>query len=160
MDPKIAVIDSIKNRALVYLNMYQILSEEHGKENAIRLMQKAIYRRGQEKAEKYNKQVNGSDLKAMADNFLKGGASSLNVFGNEVVKVEEDLAILRLNRCPLVDAWSEAGLSPENIVTMCDISYQVDFGKFEGMGFSLTFNTRICEGASCCELVVSKGQSA
>jgi hypothetical protein len=156
MDPKTAVIDSIKNRALVYLNMYQILSEEHGKENAIRLMQKAIYQRGQEKAGKYKKKMNGSDLKAMADNFLKGGASSLNVFGNEVVKVEGDLALLRLNSCPLVDAWKEAGLSSENIITMCDIAYQVDFGKFEGMGFSLRFNSRICEGSPYCELVVTK----
>jgi hypothetical protein len=156
MDPKAALIDSIKNRALFYLNMYQILSKEHGKENAMRLMQKAIYQRGQEKAEKYKKNMNGSDLKAMADNFLKGGTSSLNVFGNEVVKVEEDLALLRLNSCPLVDAWNEAGLSPENIITMCDIAYQVDFGKFEGMGFSLTFNSRICEGSPYCELVVTK----
>lgn len=156
MDPKVAVIDSIKNRALVYLNMYQILSEEHGKENAIRLMQKAIYQRGQEKAEKYKKDVNENNLKAMADNFLRGGASSLNAFGNEVVRVEEDLAILRLNSCPLVDAWKEAGLTSEDIITMCDIAYQVDFGKFEGMGFSLTFNSRICEGSPYCELVVAK----
>jgi hypothetical protein len=160
MDQKAALIDSIKNRALFYLNMYQVLSEEHGKEEAIRLMQKAIYKRGREKAEKYNKDVEGRNFKAMADAFLKGGASSLNVFGNEVVKVEKDLAVLRLNGCPLVEAWNEAGLSPENIITMCDIAYQVDFGKFEGMQFSLEFGSRICEGKSYCELIVTKPTGA
>lgn len=158
MDAKRALIDSIKNRALFYLNMYQILSEEHGKEEAIRLMQKATYKRGQDKAKKYKQEVNGGDLKAMADGFLRGGASSLDVFGNEVVKVEADFAVLRLNGCPLVEAWAEAGLSTENIITMCDIAYQVDFGKFEGMGFHLAFNSRICEGGGYCELLVTKGK--
>ena len=156
MDSKRALIDSIKNRALFYMNMYQILSEEHGKEEAIRLMQKATYKRGQAKAEKYKGKVNGGDLQAMADSFLQGGASSLNVFGNEVVKVDADYALLRLNGCPLVEAWAEAGLSTENIITMCDIAYQVDFGKFEGMGFNLAFNSRICEGGDFCELLVTK----
>ncbi len=156
MDPKTALIDSIKNRALFYLDMYQALSEEHGKEDAIRLMQKAIYKRGQDKAKKYNKEVvDGGNLETMASSFLKGGESSLNVFGNEVVKVEDERAVLHLNGCPLVDAWKEAGLSPEDIVTMCDIAYQVDFGKFEGMNFDLSFSSRICEGATCCELIVT-----
>jgi hypothetical protein len=156
MDSKKALIDSIKNRALFYMNMYQVLSEEHGREEAIRLMQKATYKRGQAKAIKYKKKVNGGDLQALADSFLTGGASSLNVFGNEVVKVEPDFAVLRLNGCPLVEAWAEAGLSTDNIITMCDIAYQVDFGKFEGMGFHLAFNSRICEGSDNCELLVTK----
>ncbi len=156
MDSKRALVDSIKNRALFYMNMYQILSEEHGQEEAIRLMQKATYQRGQAKAEKYKETVNSGDLEALADSFLTGGASSLNVFGNEVVNVEADFAVLRLNGCPLVEAWAEAGLSTENIVTMCDIAYQVDFGKFEGMGFHLAFNSRICEGSNSCELLVTK----
>jgi hypothetical protein len=157
MNSQDVLINSIKNRALFYMNMYQVLSEEHGKKEAVRLMQKAVYKRGRQKAEQYKKEVEGRDLKAMADAFLRGGASSLNVFGNEVVKVEEDIAVLRLNGCPLVDAWNEAGLSPENIITMCDIAYQVDFGKFEGMGFSLAFNSRICEGRPYCELIVGRG---
>lgn len=156
MDPKKALIDSIKNRAHFYFNLYQTLSEEYGKEKAINLMQKAIYKRGQEKAKKHK--VNKNDFPTLAKGFLEGGESSLNIFGNEVFEVDDDHAKLRLNGCPLVDAWKEAGLSAEDIVTMCDIAYQVDFGKFEGLGFSLKFDSRICEGHSCCELVVTKGE--
>ena len=154
MDTKKALIDSIKNRALFYWDLYRTLAEEYGDKEAARLMSKAIYRRGQAKADKYRDKV-GGDFKALADAFLEGGDSSLNVFGNEVAAVEKDRAVFRLNGCPLVEAWREAGLSPEEVVMMCNIAYQVDFGKFEGLGFSLRFDSRICEGHPCCELVVT-----
>lgn len=157
MDPKDALVNSIKNRALIYLDIYQTLSEEYGREQAISLMKKAIYKRGQEKANQ--QKIEKNDFHALGKAFLKGGDSSLNVFGNEVAKVEEDGAVLRLNCCTLVDAWKEAGLSPEEVITMCDIAYQVDFGKFEGLGFTLKFGSRICEGHACCELNVTKGKN-
>jgi hypothetical protein len=63
---------------------------------------------------------------------------------------------LRLKECPLVEAWKELGLSPQLLRTMCDLAYQVDFGKFETAGYKLKFNCRIADGDAACDLHVTK----
>jgi hypothetical protein len=39
---------------------------------------------------------------------------------------------------------------------MCDIAYQVDFGKFEAAGFQLQFHCRIAGGDASCDLHLTK----
>jgi hypothetical protein len=51
-----------------------------------------------------------------------------------------------------VEAWDDMGLSPEEKKTLCDIAYQVDFGKFETAGYKLKFDCRIAEGDSTCDM--------
>ena len=95
------------------------------------------------------------DLARLAESFAEG-KSRMDAFAREVVQVGDARAVLRLNRCPLVEAWDEAGLSPAEKKTMCDIACQVDFGKFEGAGYKLTFRCRIADGAGTCDMELTK----
>ena len=154
-NPLRALEDEIKNRALIYYEIYLQLSTELGSEEAIRLMGKAIYERGKDKGEQLGKKIGEPDLARLARAFVEG-KNEMDAFGHQVVEVSDTRAVLRLARCPLVEAWDEAGLSPEEKTTMCDIACQVDFGKFEGAGYQLTFRCRIADGAQTCDMELTK----
>ena len=63
--------------------------------------------------------------------------------------------MLSMTSCPLVDAWKEAGLDPEEIDVMCSISAAVDEGTFEGAGLNLEFLDRLgIPGSERCLLVL------
>ena len=130
-----ALRDEIKNRALIYYEIYLQLSAELGSKEAIRLMGKAVYERGKDKGEQLGGKIGKPDLARLARAFVEG-KNGMDAFGHQVVEVSETRAVLRLARCPLVEAWDEAGLSPDEKRTMCDIACRVDFGKFEAAGDS------------------------
>ena len=155
MDPLDKLKDEIKNRALIYREIYLQLSAELGAESASRLMGKAVYERGNDKGEQLRNKIGEPDLAQLARAFMEG-KHEMDAFGHEVVEVSDTRAVLRLTRCPLVEAWDEAGLSPDEKKTMCDIACQVDFGKFEGAGYRLKFRCRIADGAQTCDMELTK----
>ena len=154
-NPLKALKDEIKNRALIYYEIYLQLSAELGSEAAVRLMGKAVYERGKDKGKQLGEKIGEPDLARLARAFVEG-KNGMDAFEHQVVEVSDTRAVLRLNRCPLVEAWNEAGLSPEEKTTMCDIASQVDFGKFEGAGYRLQFTCRIAGGAETCDMELTK----
>lgn len=150
-----ALRDEVKNRARIYHLIYKELSKEVGEERAVAILKRAIYERGKEKGVQLAKKIGEPDIKKLAEAFVEG-KEEIDAFGHEVVEIDENHALLRLNQCPLVEAWNEMGLSSEDQKTMCDFAYQVDFGKFEAAGYKLKFNCRIAEGSTTCDLRVTK----
>jgi hypothetical protein len=154
-DPLEKLRDEIKNRALIYREIYLRLSAELGAESAARLMGEAVYERGKDKGEQLRDKIGEPDLARLAGAVMRG-KDEMDAFGHEIVEVTDARAVLRLTRCPLVEAWDEAGLSPDEKKTMCDIACQVDFGKFEGAGYRLKFRCRIADGAQACDMELTK----
>jgi hypothetical protein len=145
------LVGEIKNRAKIYVHLFRELSKEVGEEKATQIMKKAIYTRGKEKGVPLLERIKEPNLHELAVALVEG-KGEMDAFGHEVVREKPDHVLLRLNRCPLVDAWKEAGLSPKERKKMCDIAYQVDFGKFEEAGFKLSFDCRIAEDGECCDM--------
>ena len=83
------------------------------------------------------------------------GQGDMDAFGHEIAEEQADCVVLRLNHCPLVDGWQDVHISDEEKVLLCDIAYQVDFGKFEAAGYKLSFNCRIADGCKSCDLRVT-----
>ena len=154
-DPLEKLRDEIKNRALIYREIYLRLSAELGAESAARLMGEAVYERGKDKGEQLRDKIGEPDLARLAGAVMRG-KDEMDAFGHEIVEVTDARAVLRLTRCPLVEAWDEAGLSPDEKKTMCDIACQVDFGKFEGAGYRLKFRCRIADGAQTCDMELTR----
>lgn len=154
-DPLEALRGEIKNRALIYLEIYRQLLATHGSDEALRIMSQAIYARGQAKGQQLGGRIGEPNLAALARAFGEGGGP-MDAFARQVVEVSDARTVLRLTKCPLVEAWDEAGLSPNEKTTMCNIACQVDFGKFEGAGYRLTFRCRIADGAGTCDMEVTK----
>jgi len=149
-----ALINELKNRALIYIHIYRELLKEVGKDKAAQLLKSALYARGKEKGVLLANKIGKPDLHKLALAFIEG-KSDMDAFGHEIVEERPDFVLLRLNRCPLMEAWKDAALSPDERALMCDIAYRVDFGKFEGAGYRLAFNCRIADGAPSCDLKVA-----
>jgi hypothetical protein len=155
------LINELKNRARIYILIYRALAEEAGSEKAVAVLKTALYARGKEKGIALAQKIGQPDLHKLALTFMES-AGDMDAFGHEIAEEHADYIILRLNHCPLVEAWDEADLSPEEKKVLCDIAYQVDFGKFESAGYKLSFNCRAADGDKCCDLQLSvgSGQSA
>lgn len=155
MNPNLSVlINELKNRAIIYARIYQEIAKETGSEKAVEILKRALYSRGREKGLLLAARIGKPDLHKLAISFMEG-QGDMDAFGHEVVQAHSDYVVLRLNQCSLAEAWKEAGLSPEEQKRMCDIAYQVDFGKFEAAGYKLVFNCRIAEGCGSCDLRVT-----
>jgi predicted ArsR family transcriptional regulator len=155
MNPNLtALVNEIQNRARIYLHLYRELSKEVGGEKAAMIMKKALYARGREKGESLAAKLGKPDLHAMAAAFMEG-KTDMDAFGHEVARESPDSLILRLNRCPLAEAWKDSGLTAEEQKALCDMAYQVDFGKFEAAGFKLEFTCRIADGGKSCDMKVT-----
>ena len=149
-----ALVKELKNRAHIYIYIYRELAKEVGQEKAIGILKRALYARGKEKGLQLSAKIGEPNLHELAVAFMEGQAD-MDAFSHEIVQEHSDYVLLRLNRCPLVDAWKEAGLSSGEQKIMCDIAYQVDFGKFETAGYRLEFKCRIADACKSCDLYLT-----
>ncbi len=155
MNPNLPVlINELQNRAKIYVHIYRELSMEIGAERATEILKRALYNRGKEKGVQLAGKIGKPDLHKLAAAFMEGQAD-MDAFGHEVAQEQPCCLVLRLNHCPLVDAWKEAGLSSEEQKRLCDIAYQVDFGKFETAGYKLVFDCRAADGCRSCDLRIT-----
>jgi hypothetical protein len=148
------LVNELKNRARIYVHIYRELSGEIGSEKAAAVLKRALYARGREKGIQLAQKICTPNLHQLAGVFMEGN-TDMDAFGHEVVEEQPDSIVLRLNRCPLVEAWKEAGLSPEEQTALCDIAYQVDFGKFETAGYKLAFSCRAADACKSCDMKVT-----
>ena len=149
------LVKELKNRASIYVHIYRELSKEVGSEKAAEILKRALYQRGKEKGLQLAVHLGHPDLHKLAIAFVEGKAD-MDAFGHEIVQEHAEYVLLRLNSCPLVEAWREAGLTPEEQKNLCDIAYQVDFGKFEAAGYHLAFNCRIADNCKSCDMKVTR----
>ena len=155
MDQNLSIlVNELKNRARIYVCIYRELTKEVGPKKAEFILKRALYERGKEKGLLLAGKIGKPDLHELGAAFMDGNAD-MDAFGHEIVGEYADHIVLRLNRCPLVEAWKEAGLTPEEQKIMCDIAYQVDFGKFETAGYKLAFNCRIADACKSCDMKVT-----
>lgn len=132
---------AFENRALMYFHLFEVLAEELGDERAVELMKRAIYRRGLEVGRKYRPAGEAGDLDEVGRIFCGGSPCQGALFEPGVDSRGEDVVVLRMTACPLVETWRAAGASPKEIDTLCQIAAAVDEGTFEGAGLDSCSST-------------------
>lgn len=155
MSDRTDLIAQMKNRALIYLEMYDVLSEELGAQKAEALLAKAIYRRGRQMGAPFRKFA-PDDLAGLRDAFLGNVPGGKEIFQPQVLRDEPGALDIQLHGCPLKDAWREAGLPEEKVATLCRIAGAVDRGLFEGAGFRFENRTYTPGAKGCCFLSIRK----
>ena len=156
MDDRKHLVGQMKNRALIYMEMYDVLAEEFGAQKAEALLAKAIYQRGRKMGAAFAKFA-PADLAGLRNAFLASVPGGDAIFQPEVLKNDADSLEIQLHGCPLKDAWREAGLSEEKVETLCRIAGAVDKGLFEGAGFGFENRTWKPSASGCCFLSIRKG---
>ncbi|CAB5089886.1 hypothetical protein D3OALGA1CA_836 [Olavius algarvensis associated proteobacterium Delta 3] len=148
---------AFKNRAMMVYHIYCELTEEVGEQRATDILKRSIYRRGVEIGNKF-KQHAPQDLHGLSEAFLGGVPDGGRMFQPEVVHCDDTRLDIQLHRCPLKEAWQEAGLTDGDIARLCHIAAAVDDGTFEGAGFSFSAETWQPGQKGCCLLRIRPGR--
>jgi hypothetical protein len=150
------LVAQMKNRALIYMETYDVLAEELGAAKAEELLTRAIYRRGKAMGKAFSKYA-PADLEGLRTAFLGSVPGGKDMFQPEVLKQEPAKLEIQLHGCPLKDAWREAGLAEDRVATLCRIAGAVDKGLFEGAGFKIENRTWTPGAKGCCFLRIERG---
>jgi hypothetical protein len=143
---------AFENRAYMYAYIYEELVTVSGKDAAVALMKRAIYRRGLEVGRKYRPAVESANLVEVGSIFCDGSPCQGGLFEPGIEESSDGHIVLRMTACPLVEAWQGMGLPAEEVDTLCEIAAAVDEGTFAGAGLGLEFLSRIGAGENRCLL--------
>jgi hypothetical protein len=146
-----AVYGAFKNRALMYWHIFRELRTELGEARASEIMGRAIYTRGTEIGRQFARFA-PDDLAGLRDAFVGGVPDEGRMFAPNVLRCDAGGLDIALMRCPLQDAWREAGIPEADIATLCRIAGRVDNGTFESAGFAFSAETWQPGRAGCCHL--------
>lgn len=145
------VRSAIQSRALFYRAIYEELRDEFGADKAATLMQRAIYKRGAA-ASCHLAGFAPNDFAGLKDAFLGLVPQEEGLFAAEVERCDGDGLDILFHRCPVKEAWQEAGLPDTEVAEMCRIAGILDNGMFEEAGFALQSETWKPGREGCCHL--------
>jgi len=149
----------IANRALIYLEAYDALSDEVGAARAEAILARAIYRRGRAVGEAF-KRFGPSDLAGLRDAFIGGLPGGPDLFKPEVKRCDAETLEIQFHDCPLKAAWVAAGVPEGKLAALCRIAGIIDNGTFEAAGFTIENRTWQPGRTGCCNLHISPGPAA
>lgn len=152
-----ALYGSFKNRAMMYYYIFDEMRQEIGEERASAIMKRAIYKRGLEIGKQLAK-YGPDNLEGLKDAFLGLDPDEGRMFSAEILRCDAGGVDIKFHRCPLREAWQEAGLSDEDTAKICAIAARVDNGTFEGAGFEFFADTWKPEQGNCCFLHIRPGK--
>ena len=150
------LVGQIKSRALLYMEIYDVLSAEVGAARAETLLAEAIFQRGLSAGKALAKYA-PDDLEGLKTGFLDAVPGGKDLYAPQVLRCERDHLEIQLQACPLKDAWRDAGLADDKIATLCRIAGAIDQGLFRGAGFKFENRTWTPGATGCCYLSVKRG---
>lgn len=148
--------DSFKNRAILYYLIFDEMRQELGAEKAEEIMKRAVYKRGEEKGLRFA-EFGPGNLEGLKQAFLGGIPDDGHMFEPEIIRNEPQALDIKFHRCPLREAWVEAGLPEDDVATLCRIAARIDNGTFEAAGFGFHADTWKPGGEGCCYLHIRPG---
>ena len=96
-------------------------------------MIRAIEQRGKEVAAAAFASFGANDAPAIGEAFLAVSPDGGLMYPTDVERGDDRIAF-RVKRCPLKDAWVEAGVGDERLATLCRVAVAFDRGLFEATG--------------------------
>ena len=143
---------AFRNRADLYRLFYKELSARLGPHEAEILMVKVVEKRGQEAAASAFSGFGPNDARAIGETFLAVSPDGGQMYPTDVERGERQIEF-RVRRCPLKDAWTDAGLDGEPLATLCRIAGAFDRGLFEATGVRFSNVTWTpAHGSGCCHI--------
>jgi hypothetical protein len=142
---------AFRNRADLYRLMLEEMRAEWGQEAAERVLIRAIERRGREVATAFAG-LGPNDARAIGEAFLKVSPDGGRMYPTEVERFDGGIAF-KVKRCPLKDAWRQAGVPDDDMATLCRLAGAFDRGLFEATGIrfdNVTWSPG--HGEDCCHI--------
>lgn len=145
--------DAFRNRAHLYRLMLDELSAELGPAKAEKLLTRVVERRGREMAETL---FAGTERRAerIGGRFLEVSPDGGRMYPYDLERLPDGMTI-HVRRCPLKDAWIEAGLEGDRVAALCRIAGAFDKGLFEAAGVRFRNETWTpARGGGCCRIML------
>ena len=142
---------------MMYYYIFDEMRKEIGEEKATEIMTRGIYKRGLEIGQQFAA-YGPSDMNGLKDAFLGFVPDDGKMFQPELLRCDAEGIDIQFHRCPLKEAWQEAGLSDDEVAKMCEIAARVDNGTFEGAGFEFSADTWRPGADGCCRLHIRPGK--
>ena len=143
---------AFRNRADLYRLFLDELTAEFGAEKAEDILIKVVEKRGQEVAAAAFSAFGPNDARAIGEAFLAVSPDDGRMYPADVERSDTGIAF-RVKRCPLKDAWLEAGVGEDKLATLCRIAGAFDRGLFEATGVRFDNVTWTPDhGSDCCHI--------
>ena len=146
---------AFRNRADLYRLFLEELTGELGAKQAEAIMIRAIEQRGREVAAVAFANFGANDARAIGEAFLAVSPDGGLIYPTDVERDDDHIAF-KVKRCPLKDAWVEAGVGDEKLATLCRIAGAFDRGLFEATGVrfdNVTWTPG--HGSGCCHIALT-----
>ena len=147
---------SFKNRAMMVYHIHSALEEEIGADRAAEVMKRAIYKRGTEIGQQFS-DLDKTDMPGLMKAFLAVIPDQGAMFAPEIQRCDSSGVDIKFHRCPLKEAWLEAGVPEDKVGALCHIAGRVDNGTFEAAGFAFHAETWEPGRDGCCHLHLRPG---
>lgn len=143
---------AFRNRADLYRLFLDELTAELGPEAAEAIMIRTIEKRGREVAALAFNDFGPNDACAVGEAFLAVSPDDGRMYPTDVECSDTGIAF-KVRRCPLKDAWVQAGVGEEKLATLCRIAGAFDRGLFEATGVRFENVTwTLGHGPGCCHI--------
>lgn len=150
-----ALRGAIANRAMIYLHVYQAIARRHGEDDAVAILKDAIYARGCEVGRLFG-HLEPTDMVGIRDAFMDF-LPDHDLLEPDVRRADAGGVDIKFGRCPLKEAWIEAGLPAQDVARLCEIAGVIDNGTFEAAGFAFSAETWKPGEDGCCFLHIRPG---
>ncbi len=148
---------AFKHRALLYYRIFDEMRRALGEAQASEILSRAIYARGTEIGAAFAHH-GPADLAGLREAFVAMIPDEGRMFSADVERCDTGALDITLRRCPLKDAWLEAGVPEADVATLCRIAGRVDNGTFEAAGFEFWADTWQPGRDGCCHLHIRPGK--
>ena len=146
--------EAFRNRAHLYRLLLDELEAEIGPDRAEAVLARALDRRGREIAAVVFRDC-PPDPESVAERFLSVSPDGGRMYPHEVER-RDGAVTIRVRRCPLKDAWMEAGLPSGRVAALCRLAGVFDRGLFEAAGLSFANRTWTeARGGGCCWITLA-----
>lgn len=149
---------AFRNRADLYRLFLDELEAKMGEDAAEALMVGVVEKRGREVAAAAFERFGPHDAVAIGEAFLSVSPDGGRMYPTHVER-GPDRITFRVKRCPLKDAWTDAGVAPDRLAKLCRIAGGFDRGLFEATGVRFSNTTWVPgHGDGCCHITLENAQ--
>ena len=151
--------EAFRNRAHLYRLLLDELEAELGPDRAEEVLARVLDRRGREAAAVLFRDC-PPDPRSVGERFLSVSPDGGRMYPHEV-EHRDEAVVIRVHRCPLKDAWMEAGLPSGRVAALCRLAGAFDKGLFEAAGLLFSNETWTEARGGCCWITLARsGASA
>lgn len=141
-------------RGHLYLAFLRALERRIGREAAVAAMREALRDWGRQLGRGLARHA-PDDFAGLARDFVQAPDGG-RMFAPAVHRCDASGIDTQMMRCPLKQAWQDAGLADDEIALLCSIASEADHGTMEAAGFRLEIETWRPGGAGCCRLRIGR----